>query len=107
LCICAFPSAVRPSFLPAGIEFSLVSSLDIWPDRQQNIPQLPPPGRSISLMPSMQPQRNAVPSVSRPINQPCRHPRVQIVAREEDTEFVECLECREVFESSEFKDMDI
>jgi hypothetical protein len=37
----------------------------------------------------------------------CRHPRVQIVAREEDSEFVECLDCREVFESSEFKDMEI
>ena len=37
----------------------------------------------------------------------CRHPRVQIVAREQDLEFVECLECREVFESSEFKDMAI
>jgi len=29
------------------------------------------------------------------------------VAREEDAEFVECLECREVFESSEFRDMAI
>jgi hypothetical protein len=38
---------------------------------------------------------------------PCQHPRVQIVAREEDSEFVECLECREIFESSEFKDMAI
>jgi hypothetical protein len=37
----------------------------------------------------------------------CKHPRVQIVARDEDSEFVECLECREVFESSEFKDMAI
>lgn len=37
----------------------------------------------------------------------CKHPRVQIVARDEDGEFVECLECREIFESSEFKDMDI
>ena len=37
----------------------------------------------------------------------CKHPRVQIVAREEDAEFVECLECGEVFESSEFKDMAI
>jgi hypothetical protein len=37
----------------------------------------------------------------------CKHPRVQIVAREEDAEFVECLECREIFESSEFKDMAI
>ena len=41
------------------------------------------------------------------MNQPCRHPRVQIVSRDEDAEYVECLECREVFESSEFKDMAI
>jgi hypothetical protein len=39
--------------------------------------------------------------------QPCKHPRVQIVSREEDAEFVECLDCREVFESSELKDMSI
>jgi len=32
---------------------------------------------------------------------------VQIVAREEDEEFVECLECGEIFESGEFKDMGI
>jgi hypothetical protein len=32
---------------------------------------------------------------------------VQIVSRDEDAEFVECLECREVFESSELKDMSI
>jgi hypothetical protein len=38
---------------------------------------------------------------------PCKHPRVQIVSRDEDSEYVECLECREVFESSEFKDMSI
>jgi Zn ribbon nucleic-acid-binding protein len=51
---------------------------------------------------------------SKPFPQPqnaskpaCKHPRVQIVSREEDAEFVECLECREVFESSELKDMSI
>jgi len=38
---------------------------------------------------------------------PCKHPRVRVVAREEDVEFVECLECSEVFESSEFRDMSI
>lgn len=37
----------------------------------------------------------------------CKHPRVRIVSREEDSEFVECLECGDVFESSEFKDMAI
>jgi len=39
--------------------------------------------------------------------QPCKHPRVQIVSRDEDSEFVECKECGEIFESSEFKDMNI
>jgi len=38
---------------------------------------------------------------------PCKHPRVQIVSRDEEAEFVECLECGEIFESSEFRDMTI
>ena len=37
----------------------------------------------------------------------CRHPKVRIVSRHEDTEFVECLECGEVFDSEEFRDMEI
>jgi hypothetical protein len=40
-------------------------------------------------------------------NQPCKHPRVQIVSRDEESEFVECKECGEIFESSEFKDMNV
>jgi hypothetical protein len=58
----------------------------------------PPVGLSANRAPD--PQIN-------PIQPSCRHPRVQIVSRDEDSEFVECLECREIFESSEFKDMDI
>jgi len=38
---------------------------------------------------------------------PCAHPKVQVVSRDEDAEYVECLECREVFDSSEFQDMAI
>lgn len=37
----------------------------------------------------------------------CKHPRVRIVSRLEDSEFVECLECGEVFDSEEFNDMTI
>lgn len=44
---------------------------------------------------------------SRETKLPCKHPRVQIVSRDEDSEFVECKECGEIFESSEFKDMNI
>jgi hypothetical protein len=39
--------------------------------------------------------------------QPCKHPRVQVVSRDDDEEFVECMECGEIFESSEFRDMSI
>jgi hypothetical protein len=37
----------------------------------------------------------------------CQHPRVRVLTREEDTEFVECMECGEVFDSHEFTDMAI
>ena len=37
----------------------------------------------------------------------CKHPRVRIVSRHEDAEYVECLECGEVFDSEEFRDMEI
>ena len=37
----------------------------------------------------------------------CKHPRVRIVSRHDDIEFVECLECGEVFDSEEFNDMEI
>lgn len=47
------------------------------------------------------------PSPSQNVPQPCKHPRVQIVSRDEDAEFVECKDCGEIFESSEFKDMSI
>lgn len=38
---------------------------------------------------------------------PCKHPKVRIVSRHEDSEFVECIECGEVFDSDEFNDMEI
>jgi len=56
-------------------------------------------GYMTSIPPSQPPEK-------RSMNE-CKHPRVQIVSRDEDAEYVECLECREVFESSEFKDMNI
>lgn len=38
---------------------------------------------------------------------PCKHPQVRIVSRQDDVEFVECLDCGEVFDSDEFQDMEI
>ena len=38
---------------------------------------------------------------------PCSHPRVRVVSRDEDSEYVECEDCREVFEVGEFRDMEI
>jgi hypothetical protein len=89
--------------------FSLFSeALDKWKSKAK-IPEIPAnlpcvhsdEGRASGFMtskPFSHPQS---------ASQPCKHPRVQIVSREEDAEFVECLECREVFESSELKDMSI
>jgi Zn ribbon nucleic-acid-binding protein len=37
----------------------------------------------------------------------CKHPKVRIVSRHDDVEYVECLECGEVFDSEEFHDMEI
>ena len=51
--------------------------------------------------------KSSTPSPIRNSKQPCKHPRVQIVSRDEESEFVECKECGEIFESSEFKDMNI
>jgi hypothetical protein len=50
--------------------------------------------------PSQSPQNKVSPDL-------CKHPRVQIVSRDEESEYVECQECGAVFESSEFKDMTI
>jgi hypothetical protein len=38
---------------------------------------------------------------------PCKHPKVRVVSRTEDGEYVECLDCGEVFDSEEFHDMEI
>ena len=37
----------------------------------------------------------------------CKHPKVRIVSRHDDTEYVECLDCGDVFDSDEFRDMEI
>jgi hypothetical protein len=50
--------------------------------------------------PSQSPQRKVSP-------EQCKHLRVQIVSRDEESEYVECQECGDVFESSELKDMAI
>ena len=41
------------------------------------------------------------------MNTRCKHPKVRVVAREEDAEYVECQDCGEVFDYAEFKDMQI
>ena len=37
----------------------------------------------------------------------CKHPRVQVVSRDEDAEFVVCVDCGDIFDSSELRDMNI
>ena len=78
--------------------------LDTPPSRAK-IPALPVIDPDMN-QPQRYPSANTAPQET-PMEKPCAHARVQIVAREEDSEFVECLECREIFEASEFKDMAI
>ncbi|MFZ0519562.1 MAG: hypothetical protein WAN14_01710 [Candidatus Acidiferrales bacterium] len=35
---------------------------------------------------------------------PCRHKRTQIIAKDDDSQYVECLDCGEIFEVGELKD---
>jgi len=42
-----------------------------------------------------------------PMATACKHPRVRIVSRHDDTEYVECQDCGEIFDSDEFRDMEI
>ncbi len=56
----------------------------------------------------MSPQHSPIPPSSdskRPMPKLCKHPRVQLVARAEDSECVECNEGGDVFEAREFQDM--
>ncbi len=47
-------------------------------------------------------QTNNPPSIMQP---PCKHPQVRVVAREEDVDYVECLECGEVFDADEYQEI--
>lgn len=33
---------------------------------------------------------------------PCKHPRKRLIAKDEDAEYWECLECGEIFEPGDF-----
>jgi len=55
----------------------------------------------------MTPSQPSQPTQQKISRDQCKHPQVQIVSRDEDTEYVECKECGDVFESSEFRDMAI
>ena len=35
----------------------------------------------------------------------CRHTRLEIISQDENGKFVECLECREIYEAAELDDL--
>lgn len=83
--------------------------LDILAYASQNTPipvnyDYPFSRKTVRFMTPSQPSQPTQPKVSR---EQCKHPQVQIVSRDEEAEYVECKECGEVFESSEFRDMEI
>jgi hypothetical protein len=85
--------------------------LDILGQPPQNNGKLGSEPQSVSrdatvgkmMMPS-QPSQSSQQRIGR---EQCRHPQVQLVSRDEETEYLKCRECGEVFESSELKDMAI
>ena len=85
--------------------------LDNRQDRLKITPIREQAPADIRLDPNMNSSQNSPiskrPPEPIPMAKPCKHPRVRVVAREEDAEFVECQECGDVFDSSEFKDMAI
>lgn len=34
----------------------------------------------------------------------CRHKRTQLIAKDDDSQYVECLDCGEIFEAGELKE---
>ena len=65
------------------------------------------PSRNLQSAKLMTPSHPAQPAKQKVSPEQCKHPQVQIVSRDEDSEYVECKECGEIFESSEYKDMEI
>ncbi|MFQ5818005.1 MAG: hypothetical protein ACE5H2_08650 [Terriglobia bacterium] len=38
------------------------------------------------------------------MTEPCRHPRTQLIAQDEATTFLECLDCGKIFEADELEE---
>jgi hypothetical protein len=38
------------------------------------------------------------------MNKPCSHSNVQVIAQDDNGKFLECLDCKEIFESSELEE---
>ena len=41
------------------------------------------------------------------MNTPCHHANVQVIAQDDNGKFLECMDCREIFESSELEEPEI
>ncbi len=59
-------------------------------------------GKIQSIEPIQLPASSAC---SVPMPAPCKHTVVRVVSRHEDAEFVECMACREIFDSVEYEDI--
>lgn len=38
------------------------------------------------------------------MNEPCRHTNTRLIAKDESGEYVECLDCRDIFEREELEE---
>ena len=86
------PKTRRPYIVSSTnsyVPFTLTNEIS----RNYRIDTTAGPGENLSIPPI------------KPTAAKCKHPQVRVVARDEDTEFVECQQCGEVFDAIEYRDM--
>ena len=52
----------------------------------------------------MKPTSDNSQGAARTMNAPCSHTRVSVISQDDNGKFLECLDCREIFELSELEE---
>jgi hypothetical protein len=50
-------------------------------------------------------ENHSPPDKASAMTQPCSHNRVQVISQDENGKFVECLDCREIYEAAELDEL--
>jgi hypothetical protein len=50
-------------------------------------------------------ENHSLPDKASAMTQPCSHNRVQVISQDVNGKFVECLDCREIYEAAELDEL--